>query len=713
MKSVILYYPVKTCFTILLLIIINSTYSQETDTISSLNLKFLTDQLENIAQSHEGIPDYSDLIDDYVFYSQNPININGTNIEILRDIYIINDIQLNNLRLYISNYGQLMSIYELTSVSSFDNETIKRLQPFVSFESSDLKDNYKIRDAFKYGRHNIISRYDQVLEKKKGYHLHPDSAISYPGSVYLGDPQHYYLRYSFNYNNIIKAGFTLDKDAGEPFIRNNLNDSVKSILSNYNNYGYDFLSAYAYLQNFKFIDKIIIGDYHLEFGQGLTLWSGLSFGKSADAVNIRKFPVGIRPNTSANENRFFRGIAASVKFKSVYLTAFVSSNDVDGNLVPVDVGNYEGISSIIETGLHRTINEILDRNVLNIKTYGGNITYKLSKFSVALTYYKSEFSKQLIKSNELYKLYDFQGQQLSNFGADVAYNFKLVNFFGEISRSSNGGIAGIAGINTFLNDRFFLSLLYHSYAKDYHNIYNNPFAESSRISNEAGCYLGYKILLRSKISVSGYIDHFWFPWLKYRVSSPSVGKDYLIQLNYNNGNNTSAYIRYRFKNKQENRKLQDKYMPSIDNISRNDIRLSLSYEISDFIVMKNRVDIVIFKANNSINDKGYMIYQDVLYRPEKFPVQLSLRYNLFNTDSYYSRIYTYENDVLYAFSVPSFFNSGQRWYIMTKWKVNRMITLWLRYAKTTYFNQTTIGSGNELIDGNFKSEIKVQLRVKL
>ncbi len=700
-------------FSICLSLLYLETVAQTPDSIRTTNVEFITDQLENLAQSTDLNLDYSDLIDDYLYYSKNPININGSNVYILRDIYLLNDIQFNNLNLYKQQFGQLFTIYELTAINGFDEETAIKIAPFVAFGPVDESKKLNFKKAFKYGKNELLLRYDQILETKKGFTLPRDSAINNPGSVYLGNPQHYYLRYSFNYRNKIRFGVTMDKDAGEVMFKGQLSDSLKTLIGDKVGAGYDFLSAFGYTEDLSIFDKIVIGDYHLEFGQGLTLWSGLAFGKSAEAVQVKKYGRGIRPNTSANENRFFRGAATTIRWKKITLTPFYSSNKIDGNIIPVIYNDQNGVSSIIETGMHRTINELLDKNTIVVSVVGGNASYQHSYFSGGLTVYNTTLNKPLVISNEAYKFFNFRGTDVTNFGADIAANLMNVNFFGEISGSSNGGLAGIAGVNTFLDERFFLTILYHNYGRNYQNLYNNPFAESSAMANETGIYFGFKALVNSFVSLTGYIDHFSFPWLKYRTSSPSIGKDYLLQVNITPKNEVISYIRYRYRNKQEDYRLDYNYMPILGNVVRHEGRFFISYNVSNEIILKNRLDLVVYQNQFDKDEFGYLLYQDILYRPNKFPLEATFRYSLFSTDGYNSRIYTYENDVLYAFSVPSYFNNGMRYYLMLKCKILPKLSLWLRFARTTYFNQNTIGTGNELIVGNSKSEIKIEVKFRL
>ncbi len=110
--------------------------------------------------------------------------------------------------------------------------------------------------------------------------------------------------------------------------------------------------------------------------------------------------------------------------------------------------------------------------------------------------------------------------------------------------------------------------------------------------------------------------------------------------------------------------------------------------------------------------EGYLLFQDVQYSLEKIPLKLSFRYAVFNTDDYDSRIYAYESDVLYKFSVPAYYYKGQRYYLLANYDLSESLSFWVRYSQTVYNNRSIIGSGLEEIDGNTKSEITVQLRWK-
>ncbi|MFQ3579869.1 MAG: helix-hairpin-helix domain-containing protein, partial [Bacteroidales bacterium] len=84
----------------------------------------------------------------------------------------------------------------------------------------------------------------------------------------------------------------------------------------------------------------------------------------------------------------------------------------------------------------------------------------------------------------------------------------------------------------------------------------------------------------------------------------------------------------------------------------------------------------------------------------------------FQTDDYDTRIYAYENDLLYVFSVPAYYYRGSRFYTMVKYSFGKAIDVWLRYSRTLYTNKDYISSGLNKIDSNTKSEIKFMMVVK-
>ena len=121
---------------------------------------------------------------------------------------------------------------------------------------------------------------------------------------------------------------------------------------------------------------------------------------------------------------------------------------------------------------------------------------------------------------------------------------------------------------------------------------------------------------------------------------------------------------------------------------------------------------MLYNKESEKEEKGFLFYQDITYKPIHNKYSGTFRFAVFDTDSYNSRIYTYENDVLYAYSVPAYYYKGTRYFLLFKCKILKNLEAWLRYSQTYISNKDNIGSGLNTINGNTKSEFKIQLRCK-
>jgi hypothetical protein len=90
-----------------------------------------------------------------------------------------------------------------------------------------------------------------------------------------------------------------------------------------------------------------------------------------------------------------------------------------------------------------------------------------------------------------------------------------------------------------------------------------------------------------------------------------------------------------------------------------------------------------------------------------------MRYALFYTDDYSSRLFAYEHDVLYAASMPAYYGKGFRVYVLARYSPLHWLDTWFRFSLTTYSDRNTISSGPDEIIGNKLPEVKFQLRFKL
>jgi len=122
---------------------------------------------------------------------------------------------------------------------------------------------------------------------------------------------------------------------------------------------------------------------------------------------------------------------------------------------------------------------------------------------------------------------------------------------------------------------------------------------------------------------------------------------------------------------------------------------------------------VSIQRESQSKEQGLLITQDVAYKPKSFPLSLNIRYALFDTDSYNTRIYSYENNALYVFSIPAYYFKGSRCFLLARYSFGRSTDLWVKYGFFLYNDRDQIGSGAEQIQGDRKSDLTIQLRISL
>ena len=640
--------------------------------------------IEEIAENTDEEIDYAELYEDLYYFSEHPINMNETNKEELSKLNILNSFQISKLLNHIEKNGKLISHLELQSITGFDLQTIRYLLPFISINTFVTKKQV-LANINQY----ILIRDQFYLQSQKGY-IPDENGETY----YLGNSHRTYLKYRLK-NKFIQAGITAEKDAGENFLGNN------------QPYGFDFYSAHLQIKDIGFIKNIIIGDYQINFGQGLVMQSGLSFGKSSEVINIQKSGNLIRAHTSSAENLFFRGGAIQfIPKENLDIIVFASSHKVDANITDTLENNELLFSSIQGSGMHRTINELADKNIILQNHIGTHANYNYKDLNIGASYYYTKINGEYNKSVSVSNQFDFNQNTNHNIGIDYQYLYKNMNIVGEIGRSESGSIAHINGIMLGLDKTISASLLYRDYNRNYQSEYANGFAERNT-QNERGVYLGLEFTPSHKFKIKTYADHYDFPWLRYGINAPTKGNDYLLQVEYKINRKTRIYTRY----KREQQENQMVLSTGITNKTKENIRFHINYLDGENWFFANRIESTHVDFENQ-KEYGFMLYQDIKYKPLFSRLSFTCRYILFNTPTYESRIYAYENDVLYGYSIPAYYGKGQKIYLVTKYNIQRNTDIWLRISHIKYSDRNVLKSGYDEISDNKMTEIKIQVRYK-
>ena len=649
-------------------------------------------QLENLADQEESESEDDSYLQSMVQFRKNKLNLNTVEANDLRELKMLTDLQIINLIRYRQLLGNLISLYELQAVSAWDVETILKLLPYVTVGSPESL-GVDLAKRLTQGNHSILMRVQQVLEKSEGY-TRPDTVVN----RYSGSPQRVFFRYKYVYRNLLQFGLVGDKDAGEQFFKSQ------------QKYGFDFYSFHLFARKLGPIRLLALGDFTVNMGQGLIQWQSLAFKKSVDITAVKRQADILRPYNSAGEFNFHRGVGVTVGSSKLNVTAFGSVRELDGTFnSDTSASNEDFVSSILNSGFHRTPTEAGKKNAFTQTAVGGNVSYNTTRFHMGVNGVGYRFSTPLVRNIQPYNQYAVKGSEWYNYSVDYSYTYRNMHLFGEGAMDKNSSKAFVGGMMVNLDQKVDASLVYRNIEKSYQAINGNAFTESTFPSNEKGLFAGISIKPYYWLKVDAYTDMFSFPWLRYRVDAPSTGSEYLIQATYRPNKAVEIYTRYRNENKAIN--LSGLNLPTRETIirPRQNWRTQISYKPNREITLRNRIEVMWFDAQSKDRKQnGFLTYVDVGYRPFGKPLSVVTRLQYFETDGYDSRIYAFENDVLYSFSIPQFIGKGLRYYVNLNLDVTKKMTVWLRWAQTIYANQTSMGSGLDEIQGNRRSEVKLQ-----
>ena len=668
-----------------------SVFAQTEDLKNSL----IEQRIEDIAASlDEGQElDYTNLFEDLAYYYEHPLNLNNASIDELRELYMLTDVQIANLERHIERYGPLRSLFELQAIDDFDLNTIRSVTPFITVRPTLQLSAFSLKEFFDDATHDLFIRYKRDLQLAQGFQVDPETGVP----DYIGSPDYIYTRYRLNYKKSFRAGFTLEKDAGESLSK-----------------GPDFYSAHAMYSGQTWLRRLVVGDYQALFGQGLTCWNGLAFGKSPFISNVKRNGIGLRPYSSVQETNFFRGAAATFGFGQVEVTPFVSDKRIDGNVDEnadsVLTDDEFIVSSLPAGGLHRTESEIANKNTVRETVVGGNIKYSRRLLTVGITGIRTSIDAELRPDLDLYNMYKPTAPENFCIGADYQAVIGNANFFGEAARSQNGGFSMINGLVAAIHPKLTISAVHRHFGKDFQNTKANVFGENGlTAANERALYTGVQANLNSKFTLTAYADLIRYPWLRYRVDAPSLAKDYLAQLNYKPDKKNEIYLRYRRRQNVLNSSNDEAYITSPAPLLQENWRIHAAYQAHPNVQMRTRAEWSVY-SNADGTSNGFMVYQDINYKRIGSRITYSLRYALMDSPNWNTRIYAYENDVLYAFSILPYYGRGSRIYGMIKVDVARGIDFWARYGAFLYDQTREISSESadptEVID----SDIHLQLR---
>jgi hypothetical protein len=367
-------------------------------------------------------------------------------------------------------------------------------------------------------------------------------------------------------------------------------------------------------------------------------------------------------------------------------------------------------TSFDQTGLHAKASDFEKKNAIGEQLYGANLTYRLNRLKLGVTYVAYQYSHTFQPSSQLYKVYNFSGNRNSNASFSYQWNLNHIFLSGEVAVDENLNMAVTNNAVFNISTKAGVAILHRYFDKSYQANYSAAFAEGSSVQNEQGFYTGINLYPTKNWSLKAYVDFYTFPWLKYQISAPSSGLDYFVMAEYALSSNFNFYIKYKNETKLKDWLGENESIKSQEEVNKQQLRIHFNYGDRAQFHFKSRIEWSQYTFDTK--ETGMIAYQDVVYDWRKFPLKSTLRFLVFDTDGYNSRIYAYENELLYNYAIPAFSGRGIRSYLLLKYKIVKNLDFWIKYGITIYNDRSTVGSGDTEIQGKQKSEIKLQLRWK-
>jgi hypothetical protein len=330
------------------------------------------------------------------------------------------------------------------------------------------------------------------------------------------------------------------------------------------------------------------------------------------------------------------------------------------------------------------------------------------KFDAGFIFNLTRFSIDVRRAPTPYNQFAFHGAQNISTGVFGSYRLRNISFFGEAAREAGAGSGTVLGFLASLHAKFELAMVYRNYSRDFHSFYGNALSENTQLQNEQGVYWGWRYRRDRRFNLGGYIDVFRFPWLGFRRYSPASGYEWMLRAKFQPVAAKSLSLSWKEESKARNTP-GTTGLYELGECLRRSLSFLCDFPVGEKIRLRSRVQYSQQEVPGAVTE-GWSFAQDLSVSLRK--VRLTARHALFDTDHYDNRHYLYENDAWSSYSLPAYAGVGVRNYALIEYKVTRQLTIWVRYARTLMSTDGQIGTGQDLIEGNKKNDVKFQARIK-
>jgi len=690
----------------------------------------LPDVVLQMLGSVETEDEAAELIEYFEELISNPVNVNTASIDQLMMIPGMRPQQAEALVAYRSANGSFDSGRDLLKVRGIGPAALDQMMPFITvggytgrIRRNLTNPNWWVRN----GRFESYNRARQNRETAIGYIPQADSIPAH----YLGSPAHFTQRFSYT-SRALSLNRTKIKDPGEQRLT----------------YG----TYHAAIRDAGPVRIIVGGDYRIASGYGLIFSSGAGMGRVSAHSAWSPARNNVILHRTGRYQPVQRGMAMSIGHR-YNITLFTAKNDLSAAEVAAglqaepDQAPDEDqlmyplpVRTINESGTGQSAKEQVNHNVsqnpatirfpqrgLPARTElevsrqqnvverlrGVRAGIQAGPVTAGAIWYEHRFDREVVPGSGLHNRYDFSGTSNSAGGVDITFRMNDVTLFSEGGISRNGGKAMLGGFQFRQGRDGYFRLLYRNYGEKFQSYYGRSVSASSgRPRNEEGFFAGAGGRLAGVLLIDAFLDFYWHPGPRFGISSASAGHERFIGLQAPVNRNWTVSAAAQYRERQYGISLQDPYGREIRGTShQNRSRFYLALSGSgDIIGYRSRLESIQTRNVAGERENGFALMQDVRWSPAGW-LRLDARITLFETDSFASRLYFFEQDVLYSMSLPALYGTGSRSYLLARIRPVKYIEVWARVAITRFDDRPVIGSGHDQTMGSTRTTFSGVVRV--
>lgn len=565
----------------------------------------------------------------------HPVNLNDS--AAVADLWLLSPFQRQALHNYILLHGQLLSHKELRFIPGFDSAFVALLLPVTVTQPYDKPHRWHLSD----GHHSLLTAVGGTVEQAAGY----------ADGSYEGDNLRALLCYNYSLYGKVDIRLVADKDPGEAWGKDN------------------FLGYHLMLSDLGRIERLIVGRHNLQFGQGLTLWTGLRPFNLLGGAPLR-YGAGVRQAVAFYEEGYQEGVAARIRLsRGVRLSAFGSY--VDGQ-----------------------------------RLGGGHLEWRHKGLIVGATATGTWLDSAMTPLDRLYSQHAFHGTRLFNGGIDAVWQWHRLTLYGESAVDDSLHPAAIGGAVLAVDSRLRMGVSARYYHPDYHNLHAQGYAIGATQA-EQGVSLDAESHLPWGITGLVSLDVHRFPTLRYATYSPTTGEWLRLQASRQWEGWLTTTVRYAYRQRERN-------IPNLDTtlyLGESTVRQQWQCEVKAECgawTLTGRGVYALYDSEAATRQGGGLVSLAARYNHPRLQATAALVW--FDVDGYYARIYISESNLQYAWSMPTLYGRGWRTHAVLRYAVSRQLHVSAKYALTWMPDAESIGSGASQTDGPCRQTWMLQMR---